>query len=86
MDENEAAEQWDREHAQRRATGGLTGGTAGGTGAAAAGTAGAGTGSEHDRGVEHYERTADSETERERHFERDESGRVVRDEEQQRER
>ena len=37
-------------------------------------------GSSGDQSVEHYERTSDSDVERERRFERDEEGDVVRDE------
>ena len=63
MDENEAAEQFDREHAA-------------GSGSATA------TGPD-DGSVEHYERTETPDQERERRFERNEQGEVVRDEEYQ---
>jgi hypothetical protein len=62
-DPDEAAAEFDRQHAQ----GGTTGSTAAGT-----------TG---DESVEHYERTDAPGMERERRFERNEEGEVVRDEE-----
>jgi hypothetical protein len=68
MDEDEAAEQFDREHAA--GTGGAT--AMGGAGATA-----------DDASVEHYERTATPDEEHERRFERNEQGEVVRDEEYQ---
>ena len=64
-DPDEAAAQWDQEHGQT------------GTGAAA-GTATADTSG--DESVEHYEHTSEPGVERERRFERDENGEVVRDE------
>jgi FtsZ-interacting cell division protein ZipA len=69
MDENEAAEQFDREHAER-----------------AAGTTGSGDTARDDTiyeggAVEHREHTETPDVERERRFERDEQGNVVRDEE-----
>jgi hypothetical protein len=66
MDEKEAAEEFDRRHAEREG---------GGTPAGAA-SAGNGEGA-----VRHHERTETPAEERERHFERDEQGEVVRDEE-----
>jgi hypothetical protein len=78
VDEDEAAAQYDREHGP------------GGTGPSgldrdrdgvddrAEGTGAAGG------GVEHYERTETADTERERVYEQDESGDVVRDEERER--
>jgi hypothetical protein len=69
-DEDAAAEQWDREHAQP--------GVAGAAGTTDADSAPA---SGRDSRVEHYERTADSDTERERRFARDSDGQVLRDEE-----
>jgi hypothetical protein len=71
-DPDEAAERFDREHPQGGTTTGGT--TAGGT---AAGTGAAGT----DERVEHYEHTSEPGMERERRFERDAEGNVVRDEE-----
>lgn len=69
-DPDEAAAQFDRQRAE--------GGVAGTTGTA--GTTGAdGT----DQSVEHYERTSEPGMERERRFERDEQGQVVRDEERE---
>jgi F0F1-type ATP synthase membrane subunit b/b' len=68
-DPDEAAEQFDREHAQSR-----TAGTTGTTGATAADT-------DRDQSVEHYEHTDAPGMERERRFERDQEGEVVRDEE-----
>jgi F0F1-type ATP synthase membrane subunit b/b' len=71
-DPDEAAAQFDRERAQA--------GTAGAdrptatNGPTAAGTTG-------DQSVEHYERTSEPGVDRERRFERDEDGEVVRDEE-----
>jgi hypothetical protein len=78
MDEDEAAEQFDREHAERAA--GTTG--AGGTAAAA----GSGDPDRADTiyeggAVEHREHTETPDVERERRFERNEQGEVVRDEE-----
>jgi F0F1-type ATP synthase membrane subunit b/b' len=66
-DPDEAAAQFDREHPQT----GTTGST---------GTAGT-TGADRDQSVEHYERTDAPGMERERRFERNEEGEVVRDEE-----
>jgi FtsZ-interacting cell division protein ZipA len=74
MDEKEAAEQFDREHAER--TGG--GGTAASGEAPGARAAGSGEGP-----VEHYEHTETPAEERERRFERNEQGEIVRDEEYQ---
>jgi len=71
-DPDEVAERFDREHA--------LGGATTGTGATGAGT---GTG-DTDRSVEHYEHTAEPGVERERRFERDEQGEVVRDDEVER--
>jgi hypothetical protein len=67
-DPDEAAAQFDQQHAERT---GATGG------AATTGDAGG------DQSVEHYERTSEPGMERERRFERDEDGEVVRDEERQ---
>src|SRR4051795_8771415 len=60
-DPDEAAAEFDRRHAE----------TAGATGTAGTTDTG-GTDAGDDQSVEHYERTADSDTERERRFERDE--------------
>ena len=60
MDENEAAEQFDREHAER----------------------GEPT-TDREGAVQHYERTETPAEERERRFERNEQGEIVRDEEYQ---
>jgi hypothetical protein len=68
-DPDEVAERFDREHAEA--------GTAGGATPAGTDTGTAGT----DRSVEHYERTSEPGVERERRFERDDQGEVVRDEE-----
>jgi len=65
-DPDEVAAQFDRERAQ--------GGSVGATGATDTGTTG-------DQSVEHYEHTDAPGMERERRFERDEEGDVVRDEE-----
>jgi F0F1-type ATP synthase membrane subunit b/b' len=59
MDENEAAADFDRQHA---AGGGAAAGAGGG------------------EAVQHYERTETPDEERERRFERDEQGEIVRDE------
>jgi F0F1-type ATP synthase membrane subunit b/b' len=67
-DPDEAAAQFDREHPQTGTTG---------TAETGATTAPAGG----DQSVEHYERTEAPDVERERRFERDEDGEVVRDEE-----
>jgi hypothetical protein len=76
MDEKEAAEEFDRRHAEREG-----GGTpAGAAGATTAGAASAGNG---EGAVRHHERTETPAEERERHFERNEQGEVVRDEEYQ---
>jgi hypothetical protein len=64
MDENEAAAEFDRQHAAGAGTAGAE--TAGGQGA-----------------VRHHERTETPDEERERRFERNEQGEVVRDEEYQ---
>ena len=66
-DPDEVAAQFDREHAQAGTAGATTGAT---TDAA-----------DSDQSVEHYERTDAPGMERERRFERDEDGEVVRDEE-----
>jgi hypothetical protein len=66
MDEHEAAEQFDREHAA---------GTSGASGAARDDTRYEG------EAVSHHERTETPDVERERRFERNEQGEVVRDEE-----
>jgi hypothetical protein len=71
MDPDEAAAEFDRRHAERSTTG-TTGTTGGETGMA--GTAGG------DESVEHYEHTSEPGMERERRFERNEEGDVVRDE------
>jgi hypothetical protein len=63
-DPDEAAAEFDQRHAE----------TAGATETDTTGTTG------DDRSVEHYERTADSDGEQERRFERDSEGDVVRDE------
>jgi hypothetical protein len=60
-DPDEAAAEFDRQHAERGTT------TAGATGG--------------DQSVEHYERTETPDAERERRFERNEEGEVVRDDE-----
>jgi F0F1-type ATP synthase membrane subunit b/b' len=65
-DPDEAAARFDREHAQSRTTGT--------TGASDADT-------NRDESVEHYEHTDAPGVERERRYERDEDGEVVRDEE-----
>ncbi len=65
-DPDEVAAQFDRERAEGRAVGT--------TGAAPAGTS-------NDQSVEHHEHTSEAGEERERHFERDSNGEVVRDEE-----
>ena len=64
-DPDEAAAEFDRQHAQ--------GGDTGTTGATRVDGG-------DDQSVEHYERTSDSNADRERRFERDEEGDVVRDE------
>ena len=68
MDEREAEERYDQEHGPD----GIT-------------AHGFGEGSDRGDGeaVEHHERTETPDAERERHFERDEDGNVVRDEERQ---
>ena len=78
VDPDEAAAEFDRQNPP--ATFGETGstgetGTAGTTGTTRT------TGTADDQSVEHYERTADAGTERERRFERGPDGEVVRDEE-----
>jgi hypothetical protein len=75
-DPDEAAAEFDRRHAEGGTGTGTTGGgtAAAGTGATAAGTSGG------DQSVEHYEHTSEPGVERERRFERDEQGEVVRDE------
>jgi F0F1-type ATP synthase membrane subunit b/b' len=84
VDPDEAAAEFDRQNPP--ATFGETGstgetGTAGTTGTTrTTGTTGT-TGTTDDQSVEHYERTADAGTERERRFERGPDGEVVRDEE-----
>ena len=65
-DPDEVAAQFDRERAER--------GAVGTTGAAPAGAS-------DDQSVEHHEHTSEAGEERERHFERDSNGEVVRDEE-----
>jgi type IV secretory pathway VirB10-like protein len=72
MDEKEAAEEFDRRHAEQR--------EAGATPAGSAGVAGAGNG---EGAVRHHEQTETPSEERGRHFERNEQGEVVRDEEYQ---
>jgi F0F1-type ATP synthase membrane subunit b/b' len=72
MDEKEAAEEFDRRHAEQR--------EGGATPAGSTGVAGAGNG---EGAVRHHERTETPAEERERHFERNEQGEVVRDEEYQ---
>ena len=64
-DPDEVAAEFDRERAE--------GGAVGTTGAAPAGTS-------DDQSVEHHEHTSEAGEERERHFERDSNGEVVRDE------
>jgi hypothetical protein len=71
-DPDEAAAEFDRRHEE---TG--TAETAGTGSATGADTGAAGD----DRSVEHYERTSEPGVERERRFERDQQGEVVRDEE-----
>jgi F0F1-type ATP synthase membrane subunit b/b' len=68
-DPDEAAAEFDREHTQFGTTG-TTGTT--------------GTDIDGDQSVEHYEHTSEPGMERERRFERDEEGDVVRDEEYER--
>ena len=65
-DPDEVAAQFDRERAE--------GGAVGTSAAAPAGTS-------DDQSVEHHEHTSEAGEERERHFERDSNGEVVRDEE-----
>jgi hypothetical protein len=77
VDEREAAEQFDREHGHY----GITSHGHGEPGAAEQDRDRAGADDEH---VEHYERTETADVERERTFERDDQGQVVRDEERQR--
>jgi F0F1-type ATP synthase membrane subunit b/b' len=74
-DPDEAAEQFDSEHGRPDTAGAAgTAETADATGTRPAGTDGG------DQSVEHYERTSDSDMERERRLERNEEGDVVRDE------
>ncbi|HEY7453203.1 MAG TPA: hypothetical protein VH683_01475 [Thermoleophilaceae bacterium] len=83
-DPDEAADAFDREHPRASAAAGTTepGTTESGTTGAGATTRGDGvTDADDDQSVQHYERTRTPEGERERRFERDESGEVVRDEE-----
>ena len=68
-DPDEAAAEFDRQHA--------AGGTTAGDTTDTTGTAGT---TDTDQSVEHYERTSEPGAERERRFERDEEGDVVRDE------
>jgi FtsZ-interacting cell division protein ZipA len=75
MDEKEAAEEFDRRHAEQREGRGTSAGTAGAT------TAGDPSADNGEGAVRHHERTETPAEERERHFERDEQGEVVRDEE-----
>jgi biopolymer transport protein ExbB/TolQ len=69
MDEKEAAAEFDRRHAEQREGG-----------AATTGATGAGNG---EGAVRHHEHTETPGEERERHFERNEQGEVVRDEQYQ---
>ena len=71
MDEDAERERYDREHS-------VEGVTAHGHGAASPADSDAAGG---DQRVEHYERTETPDEEHERHFERDEHGEVVREEE-----
>jgi FtsZ-interacting cell division protein ZipA len=74
VDPDEAAAEFDRERAQTGTTGTPdTTGTTGTTGGAAG-----------DQSVEHYEHTSEPGVERERRFERDEEGEVLRDDEYER--
>ena len=74
-DPDEAAEEFDSEHGRPDTAGAAgTAETADATGTRPTGTHGG------DQSVEHYERTSDSDMERERRLERDEEGDVVRDE------
>jgi FtsZ-interacting cell division protein ZipA len=73
VDEKEAARQYDEEHARRH--GGTSPGESGDVADRATG---------RDDRVEHYERTETPDTERERVYEQDDQGDVVRDEERQR--
>jgi biopolymer transport protein ExbB/TolQ len=75
MDEKEAAAEFDRRHAEQREADPATAGATGATGAT-------GTG-DGEGAVQHHEHTQTPAEDRERHFERNEQGEVVRDEEYQ---
>jgi type IV secretory pathway VirB10-like protein len=77
MDEKEAAEEFDRRHAQQR-EGGVSTEREGGMS-----SAGATGGQDGEGAVRHHEQTETPDEERGRHFERNEQGEVVRDEEYQ---